>query len=570
MIEGEGIFYAKLLLQLYMLMYLLYYASNVIVDYMSLKFDNLPINRMIMSAVTAVGPVMYLAPFGLVQAIGGATGFCTWAGLLLTMLTTFINTWTILIVPLLTGKSVGADMKMGTIPFDDESFTDPKSAKLWSMFLKVVSVLSLLGGLMLIFSSLPSGVALGCCSVCLRTNVFANLVVIPGCELAGLVSSNPAIKKLMCASFTAMGSLSFVPIASALALVDNSVWGPSSFMYFLIHPMFYFMLWLVAQFALLLGLPLLLGLEPRLGRVEGSFECQAETKELGTKLALNGVVAPVVLYSSLALMTLRSIFGIFSISITREGITLITGPLMVMAAVFVLSIFVSIYGLIFFLNMVREFTGFEWCLMSCSIENMKACVTYIPAIAFTLIAIHETLPEPSSGFTGNFVWLLFFPTTYGIMLSAGSLILPVVAALPVALMMGKPTDFDANGFPEGLEGMLPPKIVNAFQILFALCLYGGMLLGFLGLGLLVWGSIFLIIVALKHKELTVAVKSGIEQAQPTLANWKETVNKASAESSGVQKQAMDVVAKVLGALENLMDTIQKKPNEEKKDPKKKK
>lgn len=168
-------------------------------------------------------------------------------------------------------------------------------------------------------------------------------------------------------------------------------------------------------------------------------------------------------------------------------------------------------------------------------------------VALTIIAIYAEMPATSSGIAASIMRLITFPTTYGIMLSAGAITCQVAAIVAAFLFKGHSFLPLNDGFPwPNLDGIIKLKLICFSSFL---C---GLLLGWVQLGLLVWIVMVAPVVAINKDKVLVALQNGKEAAKPALANAKDSVNKFATGAAGPKKQLADVAVKILDALEKIL------------------
>lgn len=545
-VEGSGLFFAKILLQQYILVFGLWFCLEFYTS--TGKELGLPLDKIARTATRTVSIHMILAPFALTQALGGSTGIFTWGGLLLATLPFLVNTVIAIVGPLLTGTTLNVNETTclldteGDCPFPAEALAKP-----WKM-LKFLPIVSLLGGLMLTLAEFPGGVCLACSSICLRLALLVKLVILPGMALPMVSAKLKAAGIISSAVQTADSiTLCFVPIVSALALADHAVSGPSSGLLALIHPALYYMLWQLSQFAAAVAIPVVLKGSVRGGEIMGDFECQVEKDEIGMKLVFMRKLANLVLYSMLAFMTLRLVLALFSLGVSMDGIVFSSGPLFLLALLAALLIFVIVYIALFLLKVMKEVGGYEVPMLTRVVQELQAVAAFCPVVALTIIAIYAEMPATSSGIAASIMRLITFPTTYGIMLSAGAITCQVAAIVAAFLFKGHSFLPLNDGFAwPNLDGIIKLKLICFSSFL---C---GLLLGWVQLGLLVWIVMVAPVVAINKDKVLVALQNGKEAAKPALANAKDSVNKFATGAAGPKKQLADVAVKILDALEKIL------------------
>jgi hypothetical protein len=371
------------------------------------KYDNLPIQKILDTATKTVifAPmlaVLFLACRMRVTQLTKGKGnppewvqmcmyFCTYSVLLMTLI--------VVVIPLFTGETVGVDPKTGDLPADMQPFKNTILAACFTA-LKFLIMAGLYGGVLAVCYGIvtyvpPAGIwpegktfpvaPAVQCTMILSVQFF---VVYGGIQVARTWTqfTGQKFSKFENAMQTATASMNFAPMLAILfigarmrALQMDPVngnpqkWAQNCF--------FMCTYAVLAQTCCSVAVPLVLQGEVKTGKAEGDMEYTVENKTLGAALALGRYVIMVCIYVGFSCV----IYSIFTIEHPQGP--QYTPPISVtMQCVINLTVqFFFIYLWIWVAITVKEFTGFEWALMTQTMENGKATVMYCPMLAILFV-----------------------------------------------------------------------------------------------------------------------------------------------------------------------------------------
>merc|ERR1719160_1163272 len=391
-------------------------------DSFGLKYDNLPIQKILQTATLTVAfapmlAVLFLAVRMRVTQLTKGKGnppewlqvcmyFCTYAILLMTLI--------VCVIPLFTGETIGVDPKTGDIPADTQPFKSQACAIAFTA-LKYLILVMLYGGVLAVIYAIITfeppapefepGQATNTAPVAGRSYPVAPAVqctIILSCQYF-LVYGGIQIARTwtqftsIAANFTskaenalmvATASMNFAPMLAVLfigarmrALQMDPVngnpqrWAQNCF--------FMCTYALLAQTICSVAVPLVLQGEVRPGKAEGDMEYTVENKLFGTVLAIGRYVMMFCIYIGFS-MVIYSIFT-FEHPMGPEY----TPPISVtMQCVINLAFqFFFIYLWIWAAITIKEFTGYEWALMTQTMENAKGTVMYCPMLAIMFVGV---------------------------------------------------------------------------------------------------------------------------------------------------------------------------------------
>merc|ERR1719389_1591812 len=385
----------------FMVVYTALAICRMAADSFGLKYDNLPIQKILQTATLTVAfapmlAILFLAFRMRVNQLTRNKGnppvwaqicmyFCTYAILLMTLI--------VCVIPLFTGETIGVDPKTGDIPADTQPFQSQACAIAFTV-LKYLILLMLYGGALAVVYAIitfvpPAGtwpegkkfpVAPAVqCTMILAAQYF---LVYGGIQVArswtqfsqayftgvGANFTSKAENALM----TATASMNFAPMLAVLfigarmrALNMDPVngnpqkWAQNCF--------FMCTYALLAQTLCSVAVPLVLQGDVKKGKVEGDMEYEVENKLLGTILALGRYVMMICIYVGVGCV----IYSIFTIQHPQgPEYTIPISPTM-QCVVNLTFQFFFVYIWIWAAITIKEFTGYEWALMTQTMENCK-------------------------------------------------------------------------------------------------------------------------------------------------------------------------------------------------------
>merc|ERR1719262_2107302 len=392
----------------YLIVYTALALCRVCADSFNIKYDNLPIQKILVTATLTVNYAPMLAVLFLgfrmrvLQLTKGQGNppewvqlcmyFCTYAVLALTLSVT--------IIPLFTGEVIGVDPKTGDIPHDSQPFTNQICAIFFTL-VKYFIMLGLYVGVICIIYGLytyvpPKGIwpegkqfpvapAVEC--TCIMTCQYFVLYAVVAFSRTFTQFSAVKMTKFENAMLTATNAMNFAPMLSILfigarmrALQMDPVNGnPQRWA----QNCFYMCTYAVAaQVILSIIIPLVLQGEAKPGKTEGDMEYTVENKGLGTVLTIARWAIMICIYIGFTCV----IWSIFTIQHPRGKEY--TPPVSVtMQCVINLTVqFFFIYLVIWICVTLKEFTQTSWDLLTQTMENAKATIQFCPMLSILFVA----------------------------------------------------------------------------------------------------------------------------------------------------------------------------------------
>merc|ERR1719262_2181737 len=224
---------------------------------------------------------------------------------------------------------------------------------------------------------------------------------------------------------------------------------------------------LLAQILFSVAVPLVLQGEVKVGKIEGDMEYEVENKALGTILVIGRYVMMICIYVG-ACMVVYSIFTIqhpkgaeytIPISVTMQCVVNLTFQ------------FFFVYTWIWAAITIKEFTGFEWALMTQTMENCKAIVMYCPMLAILFVGtrMRALMLTDSKGAPQG--WC-----QDGMYMATWSLLIQFIMVLVTPCATGVPGQVDEDGnIKWEPENKILFYAVVAIRFLGFFLLYGGVI-----------------------------------------------------------------------------------------------
>merc|ERR1719198_1991846 len=306
----------------FMVVYTALALCRMAADSFGLKYDNLPIQKILQTATLTVAfaPMLAILLLAFRMRVNQLTKnkgnppewcqicmyFCTYAILLMTLI--------VCVIPLFTGETIGVDPATGEIPADANPFKSQACAIAFTV-LKYLILLMMYGGVLAVVYGIityvpPKGIwpegkefpvaPAVQCTVILSCQYF---IVYGLIQVARTWTQFTAMKmtKFENAMMTATASMNFAPMLAVLfigarmrALNMDPVngnpqkWAQNTF--------FMCTYALLAQTIFSVAVPLVLQGEVKPGKIEGDMEYEVENKLFGTVLAIGRYVMMICLY----------------------------------------------------------------------------------------------------------------------------------------------------------------------------------------------------------------------------------------------------------------------------------
>jgi len=477
----------------FMIVYTALAICRMAADSFGLKYENVPIQKILVTATLTVNfapmlAILFLACRMRVTQLTKGQGnppewvqvcmyFCTYSVLLMTLV--------VCVIPLFTGETIGVDPKTGDIADEAEPFKNSILAIAFTV-LKYLILIGLYGGAIAVVYGIitykpPAGIwpvgrefpvapAVQCTMIlaCQYFIVYGLIQVARSfTQLTGMKFSKFE-NVMMCAT----GSMNFAPMLAVLfigarmrALNMDPVngnpqkWAQNCF--------FMCTYALLAQTLFSIAVPMLLQGDVKVGKIEGDMEYEVENKLLGTILAIGRYVMMVCLYIG-AGCVIYSIFTLqhpngpqytLPISVTMQCVINLTFQ------------FFFVYIWIWAATTIKEFTGLEWALMSQTMENCKGVVMFCPMLSILFVGTRMRALLLTSNRGSPQGW-----TQDGMYMATWSLLIQFVMVLVTPCATGVPAQIDEDGnIKWEPENKIMFYIVVAIRILGFILLYGGII-----------------------------------------------------------------------------------------------
>merc|ERR1719311_1755748 len=394
----------------FMIVYTALAICRMAADGFGLKYDNLPIQKILQTASLTVAfapmlAILFLAYRMRVNQLTKNKGdpptwaqvcmyFCTYAVLLMTLC--------VCVIPLFTGETIGVDPKTGQIPQDCEPFKNNILAICFTVLKYIILLMLYVGALGVVYGIItfvpPAGTwpegkkfpvapAVQCTMIlsCQYFCVYGGMQIARSwTQFTGIAANFTS--KVENAFMTATASMNFAPMLAVLfigarmrALNMDPIngnpqkWAQNCF--------FMCTYALLAQTICSVAVPLVLQGDVKVGKCEGDMEYNVENKALGTLLVIGRYVMMICLYIGVGCV----IYSIFTIQHPKgPEYTIPLSPTM-QCVINLTFQFFFVYIWIWAAITVKEFTGFEWALMTQTMENCKGVVMFCPMLSILFV-----------------------------------------------------------------------------------------------------------------------------------------------------------------------------------------
>jgi len=480
----------------FMIVYTALAICRMAADGYGLKYDNVPIQKILQTATLTVAfapmlAILFLAYRMRVNQLTKNKGdppdwakvcmyFCTYAVLLMTLI--------VCVIPLFTGETISVDPKTGQIPDDVEPFKSQACAIAFTALKYIILIMLYLGAIGVVYGIItfvpPAGtwpegkkfpVAPAVqCTMILSAQFF---IVYSGIQIARSWTQFTGIapnftSKVENALMTATASMNFAPMLAVLfigarmrALNMDPVngnpqkWAQNCF--------FMCTYALLAQTCFSVAVPLVLQGEVKKGKCEGDMEYTVDNKLFGTVLAIGRYVMMICLYIGAGCV----VYSIFTIEHPKgPEYTIPISPTM-QCVINLTFQFFFVYIWIWAAITVKEFTGFEWALMTQTMENCKGVVMFCPMLAILFVGtrMRALMLTDSKGSPQG--WC-----QDGMYMATWSLLIQFVMVLVTPCATGVPGQVDEDGnIKWEPENKILFYVVVAIRILGFILLYGGII-----------------------------------------------------------------------------------------------
>jgi len=480
----------------FMIVYTALAVCRMAADAWGMKYDNVPIQKILQTATLTVAfapmlAILFLAFRMRVNQLTKNRGdppdwaqvcmyFCTYAVLLMTLC--------VCIIPLFTGEVFGVDPKTGQIPEDTHPFKNQALAIGFTVLKYIILLMLYVGALGVVYGIItfvppkgfwPEGKKFPVapavqCTMILSCQYF---IVYGGMQIARTWTQFTGIapnftSKVENALLTATASMNFAPMLAVLfigarmrALNMDPIngnpqkWAQNCF--------FMCTYALLAQTCFSVAVPLVLQGEAKPGKVEGDMEYTVENKAFGSILAIGRYVMMICLYIGAGCV----IYSIFTIQHPKgPEYTIPISPTM-QCVINLTFQFFFVYIWIWAAITIKEFTGFEWALMTQTMENAKGVVFFCPMLAILFVGtrMRALMLTDSKGAPQG--WC-----QDGMYMATWSLLIQFVMVLITPCATGEPAHVDEDGnIKWAPEHPILFYAVVAIRILGFLLLYGGVI-----------------------------------------------------------------------------------------------
>jgi len=486
----------------FMVVYTALAICRMAADGFGLKYDNLPIQKILQTATLTVAfapmlAILFLAYRMRVTQLTKGKGnppewaqicmyFCTYAVLLMTLI--------VCIIPLFTGETIGVDPKTGDIPADTQPFKNNIVAICFTV-LKYLILIMLYGGSLAVVYAIctyvpPAGIwpegkkfpvapAVQCTMIlsCQYFLVYGGIQVARTWTQFTSIAAN-FTSKAETALMTATASMNFAPMLAVLfigarmrALNMDPIngnpqkWAQNCF--------FMCTYALLAQTICSVAVPLVLQGDVKVGKVEGDMEYEVENKLLGSILAIGRYVMMICIYVGVGCV----IYSIFTIEHPKgPEYTIPISPTM-QCVINLTFQFFFVYIWIWAAITIKEFTGFEWALMTQTMENCKGVVMFCPMLAILFVATRMLALQLTDSKGAPQGW-----AQDGMYMATWSLLIQFVMVLVTPCATGEPAHVDEDGnIKWEPDNKILFYIVVTIRALGFILLYGGIITVITGL-----------------------------------------------------------------------------------------
>merc|ERR1719424_993283 len=222
-----------------------------------------------------------------------------------------------------------------------------------------------------------------------------------------------------------------------------------------------------AQTCLAIAIPLILQGEVKVGKTEGDMEYTVENKLLGTILTIGRYAIMVCIYVGFTCV----IWSILTIE--HPAGAQYTPPISVtMQCVINLTVqFFFVYGMIWACITLKEFTGFEWALLTQTMENAKGTVQLCPMLAILFVGtrMRALMITDNKGAPQGYAQDGMYMATWAVLIQ-------FLMVVFVGVTSGKRIELDEDGSPKWEPTMDMLKYVAlALKWITFIFLYGGII-----------------------------------------------------------------------------------------------
>jgi hypothetical protein len=480
----------------FMIVYTSLALCRMAADSFGLKYDNVPIQKILQTATLTVAfapmlAIMFLAYRMRVNQLTKNKGdpptwaqvcmyFCTYAVLLMTLC--------VCVIPLFTGEVIGVDNQTGQIKNEEAPFKSQACAIGFTVLKYIILLMLYVGALGVVYGictfvppagTWPEGKKFPVAPAVQCTMILAcqYFIVYGGMQIARTWTQFTGIapnftSKVENALLTATASMNFAPMLAVLfigarmrALNMDPIngnpqkWAQNCF--------FMCTYALLAQTCFSVAVPLVLQGEVKAGKVEGDMEYTVENKMFGTILAIGRYVMMICLYIGAGCV----IYSIFTIEHPKGPEYTIPISPTIQCVINLTFQFFFVYIWIWAAITVKEFTGFEWTLMTQTMENCKGVVMFCPMLAILFVGTRMRALMLTNWRGAPQGWC-----QDGMYMATWSLLIQFIMVLVTPCATGVPGQVDEDGnIKWEPENKILFYCVIAIRILGFVLLYGGII-----------------------------------------------------------------------------------------------
>lgn len=449
----------------YLLVYTALALCRTAADNFALKYENVPVQKILVSAALTVNyaPMMAILFLGfrmrvlqLTKGMGNPPEwaqlcmyFCTYSLLVLTLL--------VIVIPIFTGEVIGVDMKTGDIPADARPFKNAVCAFMFTG-LKFLVMIGLYGGVLAVVYgcvtySPPKGLWMDGkrfpvspavqCVMILSCQYFLVYGFIQAARTYSQMSGTrpQRVTRFENAMLTATNSMNFAPMLAVLFVAarmralqmdpingNPQKWAQTCF--------FLCTYAVLVQTCLSIAIPLILQGQAKPGLTEGDMSYTVENKMLGTFLTIGRYVIMLSIYLG-ASFVIMSIFLIEHpkgpeytppISVTMQCVVNLTVQ------------FFFIYLIIWLSVTLKEFTGYEWALLTQTMESAKATVMFAPMLSILFVGTRIRALQLTENQGAPPEWV-----QHGMYMATWSVLLQFIMCMITPVFTGTPAVVDHDG-----------------------------------------------------------------------------------------------------------------------------
>merc|ERR1719263_561373 len=201
------------------------------------------------------------------------------------------------------------------------------------------------------------------------------------------------------------------------------------------------------------------------GKTEGDMEYEVENKALGGILSVVRYIIMVCIYVGFSCV----IYSIFTIEHPRGPEFTIPISVTMQCVINLTFQFFFVYGMIWACVTLKEFTGFEWSLLTQTMENAKGTIMFCPMLAILFVGTLMRALQLTNNQGAPQGW-----AQDGMYMATWAVLIQFLIGLLVPLCTGNPLKYDEDGTPKyEPEHPIALYVVLALKWITFIFLYGG-------------------------------------------------------------------------------------------------